>query len=85
MSEYDEIMEGLNEVLDVKTRQTDIGIDLMLSMAEVKMLKREVERLKAELHNCRNELCLKCGKYREAHNGACDGCRWKADIERSNT
>jgi len=25
-----------------------------------------------------NELCLKCGSYREAHLGACDGCRWKA-------
>ena len=25
----------------------------------------------------RNELCLKCGKYHEAHNGACNGCRWK--------
>jgi len=27
--------------------------------------------------DARNELCQKCGRYREAHNGACDGCRWK--------
>ena len=27
--------------------------------------------------DCRNELCLKCGKYKTAHEGACDGCRWK--------
>lgn len=27
--------------------------------------------------DCRNELCLYCGKYKERHNGACDGCRWK--------
>ena len=33
--------------------------------------------LKKELHEAKNELCCKCGKYREAHNGACDGCRWK--------
>lgn len=30
-----------------------------------------------ELKDCRNELCLRCGNYREAHNGACDGCRYR--------
>lgn len=29
------------------------------------------------LQDARNELCLRCGKYRDAHNVACDGCRWK--------
>lgn len=24
-----------------------------------------------------NELCQYCGKYKQAHNGACDGCRWR--------
>lgn len=23
-----------------------------------------------------NELCQYCGKYKHAHEGACDGCRW---------
>jgi len=27
--------------------------------------------------DARNELCDKCGRYHEAHKGACDGCRWK--------
>lgn len=36
--------------------------------------------LRAALRDCRNELCLKCGSYHNAHNGACDSCRWK-DIE----
>ena len=31
---------------------------------------------RSELAAMRNELCCKCGNYREAHNGACDGCRW---------
>lgn len=30
-----------------------------------------------ELKCCRNELCLRCGSYKQAHLGACDGCRWK--------
>ena len=38
---------------------------------------KERDELKKELHEAKNELCCKCGKYREAHNGACDGCRWR--------
>ena len=37
---------------------------------------KERDELKKELAAMRNELCYMCGKYREAHNGACDGCRW---------
>ncbi len=36
-----------------------------------------IEKLQSELKTCRNELCLRCGNYREAHKGACDGCRFK--------
>ena len=42
--------------------------------------KAERDQLKAELKLCRNELCLFCGKYKNAHNGACDGCRWKSGV-----
>nr|DAR47088.1 MAG TPA: hypothetical protein [Caudoviricetes sp.] len=24
-----------------------------------------------------NELCQYCGKYKQAREGACDGCRWR--------
>lgn len=30
-----------------------------------------------QLRDCRNELCLKCGDYKNAHKGACDDCRWR--------
>ena len=46
---------------------------------------RDVVELEAQLsasqrraQDARNELCQKCGRYREAHKGACDGCRWMA-------
>ena len=48
---------------------------------------KQILNLQSELKNCRNELCLKCGSYREAHLGACDGCRyrhggeWEKDME----
>ena len=37
------------------------------------------EELIKELWNCRNELCLRCGKYEYAHKGACDGCRYNRE------
>ena len=35
----------------------------------------------ADINDLRNELCLKCGKYKDAHLGACDGCRWRKEQE----
>ena len=40
---------------------------------------KERDEMKKELADMRNELCCKCGNYREAHNGACDGCRWEKE------
>lgn len=42
-------------------------------------LKKQLHEAKSELAAMRNELCCKCGNYRDAHNGACDGCRWKEE------
>lgn len=36
-----------------------------------------IKSLLKELQNCRDELCLRCGQYKQAHLGACDGCRYK--------
>ena len=58
-------MSEFNKILeDIKKRDIDMLV--------------EIENLKAELHDCVNELCLRCGQYRQEHLGACDGCRWKA-------
>ena len=37
----------------------------------------QVEKLEANRKELINELCQYCGKYKKAHEGACDGCRWK--------
>ena len=34
-------------------------------------------KLGADRKALKNELCQYCGKYKQAHEGACDGCRWK--------
>lgn len=36
-----------------------------------------IDKVLSDIKVCRNELCLRCGNYKEAHKGACDGCRWK--------
>lgn len=35
------------------------------------------EKLAADRKALINELCQNCGKYKHAHAGACDGCRWR--------
>lgn len=35
------------------------------------------EKLAADRKALINELCQHCGKYKHAHEGACDGCRWR--------
>ena len=37
----------------------------------------QIEKLAADRKALINELCQYCGKYKQAHNGACDGCRWR--------
>ena len=37
---------------------------------------KEIISISKELDDCRNELCYMCGKYKERHLGACNGCRW---------
>ena len=36
-----------------------------------------IEAQAKEIDALRNELCLKCGNYKLAHEGACNGCRWR--------
>ena len=35
------------------------------------------EKLAADRKDLVNELCQYCGKYKQAHEGACDGCKWR--------
>lgn len=50
------------------------GTQILIS--ENERLRTQNERLKKELYLCKNELCLVCGNYKEAHLGACDDCHW---------
>lgn len=47
-----------------------LGDDLAEAADRIEAQAKEIDAL-------RNELCLKCGNYTLAHDGACDGCRWR--------
>lgn len=36
-----------------------------------------IEAQAKEIDALRNELCMKCGNYTLAHEGACNGCKWR--------
>lgn len=38
---------------------------------------KQIEKLAADRKALINELCQYCGKYKQAHEGACDGCKWR--------
>lgn len=50
--------------------------ELLNLRKRVELQRAELKRIQIELADCRNELCLRCGQYKQRHNGACEGCRW---------
>lgn len=69
------VKEDNNGTTYEDTGLTPGDIKDLLDMAASKTNK--VLRLKDELHAMKNELCQYCGKYKQAHEGACDGCKWR--------
>lgn len=65
------VPEGLAGKLDL-TERSSCDVDGMgLAAAD------RIESQEKEIEALRNELCLKCGSYTLAHEGACNGCRWR--------
>ena len=70
-------MEKLKELIDHPACCWGYIDELRMALAST---CKERDELKKELAAMRNELCCKCSNYREAHNGACDGCRWEKAV-----
>lgn len=45
--------------------------------ARLDSINEAVGVVAAAMHDIKNELCQYCGKYKMAHEGACDDCRWR--------
>ena len=64
-------MEGLPRYTVTYCQYGDTLCDDLAEAADL------IEAQAKEIDALRNELCLKCGNYTLAHEGACNGCRWR--------
>lgn len=75
--------EKLNKILDEHKkwmRGKSGEASEWLELADlIESLQAQLAASQRRAQDARNELCLKCGRYKEAYIGACDGCRWKED------
>jgi len=68
-------LRRINERLQAQLAELQTDYDIL--DAANTALHGAFEESRRRERAARNELCLKCGRYHDAHNGACDGCRWK--------
>ena len=67
-----------NEAFNTLTQDlTEEPINMMKTSLDLVKVINIVGDIESDLRDCVNELCLKCGRYREEHLGACSDCRWK--------
>ena len=65
--------DSLKDAIVRRDKQIEDMNQGMAQLAKAVAVKEE----QSELHAMKNELCHYCGKYKQAHEGACDGCRWR--------
>lgn len=65
--------DSLKDAIARRDKQIEDMKQGMAQLAKAVAVKEE----QSELHAMKNELCQYCGKYKHAHEGACDGCRWR--------
>ena len=65
-------------VVEAKADHDRLVSDNERYCALIDELQGKLFRANRDLKDCRNELCLRCGQYKTAHLGSCEGCRWRA-------
>ena len=66
--------EGADAV--IKSAYKQKAFDRLAAYEDTGLTPTDIARLTRDNATLRNELCERCGLYKEAHNGACDWCRW---------
>ena len=65
--------DSLKDAIARRDKQIEDMKQGMAQLAKAVAVKEE----QSELRDMKNALCQYCGKYKQAHEGACDGCRWR--------
>lgn len=75
---YKGLLECFNDIpylLDViKHQEFNHKVTVDAAAYTTKQLQAQVEQYQNIIRRLKNELCIKCGRYREAHQGACENC-----------
>lgn len=65
--------DSLKDAIARRDKQIEDMKQGVAQLAKAVAVKEE----QSKLHAMKNELCQYCGKYKQAHDGACDGCKWR--------
>lgn len=77
MIDVDELIKALRR--DAKPLK--FGVSEKLPCGYAFAAADALKQLQAENKAMRNELCQKCGRYIDEHNGSCNGCKWRKGRE----
>jgi len=75
--------------MDKLTKQDSYGWYVIYDEFSIKHRGEDVDRLAAyestnltpsDIADLRNFACQLCGRYKTAHEGSCDNCRWRAKV-----
>lgn len=72
------IMPAAADLIENQQRHIEALMQANAALRDT-VLRRDaqIEKLAADRKALINELCQYCGKYKQAHEGACDGCKWR--------
>ena len=73
----DEIVKMLRTMATYDCGYEEESDAAMAAIDIIESLQAQLSASQRRAQDARNELCQKCGRYREAHIGACDGCMWR--------
>lgn len=75
--ESDAAMAAIDLIESLQARHEQAALNYQQKCRDVMELETQLSASRRMENAARNELCLKCGLYRDAHNGACDGCTFR--------
>lgn len=74
LKEFEKVENDFAEARQIAKEATELAQRILSDLEKTNI---ELAITQRNLRDCRNELCLKCGKYENSHLGACNGCRWE--------
>lgn len=76
---YQIISDAADAIERLTAENADLRKEIEWKDMVITLAQRDYAKAESECKALINELCQYCGKYKYAHDGACDGCRWKGE------